>query len=303
MLKILITGITGFIGSKISEKLCKHGIEVIGLKREISDTWRCADFFDKVSWVNLDIENKWKDIIILEKPDVIIHAAWIGVEVEARDDFTHQSKNINFLVDLLEISKSIKLKKFIFLGSQAEYGVITGRISETAPTEALNAYGATKLAALEILKVFCKKNNIGWIWLRVFSLFGEKESPNWLIPAIIRNLKEVSTMDFTLGEQAYAYLYIEDFSNILYQITIKDIESGIYNISSNEVHKLRTLIEKIRDMVNNKAVLNFGVIPYRENQSMHIEGDISKLIGQIGEIQFTNFNVALQQTINYCNNI
>ena len=48
--------------------------------------------------------------------------------------------------------------------------------------------------------------------------------------------------------------------------------------------------------------LKFGTLEYRKNQSMHIEGDIKKLEDQIGEIHFTDFNVALENTINYLMN-
>jgi nucleoside-diphosphate-sugar epimerase len=299
MSNILITGITGFLGSHIAEELSHSGINVIGLKRVNSDTWRCADFEEKITWLNLDGEDNWKEKINELKPEVIIHSAWIGVEAKYRDDWKKQAENINFLVELLDVSKQINLRQFVFLGSQAEYGFFEGKITEDEPVMASNAYGSIKLASLEILRTFSEINSINWIWLRLFSLFGEKEGENWLIPSVIKKMMNDDGMDFTFGEQKYAYMYVKDFSKIIHSILIKSIHSGIYNVSSNQPIQLKSLIETLGAKINPSFKLNFGSIPYRQHQSMHIEGDTSKLTKEIGLTEFTDFNAALQNTIQY----
>jgi nucleoside-diphosphate-sugar epimerase len=295
MNKVLITGITGFLGSHIAENLIASDIKVIGLKRKNSDTWRCKGFEDAVHWVDLDDEKELSSMSF----DTVIHGAWIGVEADLRDNWGEQSKNISFLLSLLEISKNAGASKFIFLGSQAEYGNCNGKINEEYPANALNAYASVKLACLELVKTFCLTNNINWIWLRLFSFFGEKENSNWLIPSLIRSMKTEDQKDFTKGEQKYAYLYVKDFATIMNKIVQCSIQSGIYNISSSEVRTIKSLIEEIRDYVNPNFVLNFGALPYRENQSMHMEGDNEKLFSQIGKIFSTDFRKALVTTLEY----
>lgn len=299
MRKVLITGITGFLGSHIAENLISSNISVIGLKRKNSDIWRCNKFKDKIDWVEIPDNGSFIKQLTSHSFDTIIHAAWIGVESNDRDNWSEQIKNITFFVELLEAAKILEVKKIIFLGSQSEYGIINNKISENFQTNALNAYAATKLACLEILKSFSYINDINWIWLRLFSVFGEKENNNWLIPSLINTMSTKIEMDFTFGEQKYAYLYVKDFSEILKRITIQDIESGIYNVSSNEVRTIKSLILDIRNIINPEFILNFGAVKYRYGQSMHMEGDIQKLAGQIGEIKFSNYNIALQNTLNY----
>lgn len=299
MHKVLITGITGFLGSHIAENLVTNDIAVIGLKRKGSDIWRCQDFANKIHWVDLDDDGLFKEELKRHSFDTIIHGAWIGVESNDRDNWIVQSKNIPFLVELLDVAKEVGTEKFIFLGSQAEYGNIDGKISEEDKTQALNAYGSIKLACLEIVKTFCNTNDINWIWLRLFSLFGEKENENWLIPSLIQSMVNENQMDFTPGEQKYAYLYVKDFALLMNKLIVMSIHSGIYNISSNKTRTIKSLIEDIRNSVNPNFVLNFGALKYRNNQSMHMEGDILKLSSQIGEIEFTDYTIALQNTIKY----
>lgn len=299
MRKVLVTGITGFLGSHIAENLINSNIQVIGLKRKNSNIWRCDDFKDKIQWIDIDEQGLYKKQLIECSFDTIVHAAWIGVESNERDNWIQQTKNIPFLVELLDVAKEVGVDKFIFLGSQAEYGNISGRITENQSAEALVAYGSVKLACLEILKTFCKINEIDWIWLRLFSLFGEKENENWLIPSLIQSMKIDSQKDFTLGKQKYAYLYVKDFAMIINRIIVLPVQCGVYNISSNEIRTIKSLIEDIRNHINPDYILNFGRLPYRANQSMHIEGDITKISSQIGKIEFTDYSMALQDTLNY----
>jgi UDP-glucose 4-epimerase len=297
---ILITGITGFLGSHIAEKLINK-YYIIGLKRKNSNIWRCEEFKQKVIWIDVDGEDDYIKELKNYLIDTIIHGAWIGVQSIEREDWSLQAKNIQFLFDLLAVAKDAAIKKFIFLGSQAEYGNINGIVSEDMVCDPLNAYGSVKLACLEILKTFSKSNNIKWVWLRLFSLFGEKEDDTWLFPSLIKKFKNESEMDFTLGEQMYGYLYVKDFAMIIDKIVKLEIQSGIYNVSSEVTKSIRKLVEEIRDKINPKFQLNFGVLKYRNNQSMFIQGSSDKLKEQIGDIKITEFSIAIENTIKYYN--
>lgn len=299
MNKILVTGITGFVGSQIAELLVKKDFKVIGLKRSDSDMSRCEEIREKIIWVDVDEENDYKKILENLGFKILVHCAWIGVESSERDIWDLQLKNLIFFSELLQISKKANVKKIIVMGSQSEYGQFEGKISENHLANPTNAYAAIKLASLELIKNFSIINNINWIWIRVFSLFGEKESTNWLIPNAIYSIKNNVELKMTPGEQKYAYLYIKDFAEIICKIIDKNIDSGVYNVSSVKAISIKSIVTKIKDIVNPNFELKFGTLEYRNNQSMHIEGEMQKLENQIGEIHFTEFNIAIRNTINY----
>jgi nucleoside-diphosphate-sugar epimerase len=299
MHKVLVTGITGFLGSHIAENLTNNNISVLGLKRKSSNIWRCKEFSKKIEWIDIDEEGLYINELKQNSFDTIIHSAWIGVESDDRNNWTKQSENLIFFVKLLEVAKEIGVKKVIFLGSQAEYGIVNNKINESFPSNALSAYAGTKLGCLEIMKSFCCSNEINWVWLRLFSVFGEKENLNWLIPSLVNSMLKDSKMDFTFGEQKYAYMYVKDFAEIIRKIVVMKVDSGIYNISSNESRTIKSLIQNIRDYINPNFILNFGALNYREGQSMHMEGNIEKIISQIGKIEFSNFDIALRNTLKY----
>jgi UDP-glucose 4-epimerase len=299
MPRILITGITGFLGSHIAEKLIEAGFSIIGLKRPSSDAWRCDSYSHKIHWVVIDENKSFQTELSNLSIESIIHCAWIGVEASERDDWTLQANNIQFLIDLLEVARMGNISKFLCLGSQAEYGVLSEQVNEAHEVNPLTSYGSTKLACLQIFKSYCTSHAINWIWLRVFTIFGERESHNWLIPSLIRSMETTSQMNLTLGEQQYAYLYVKDFAQIVVSLSKLNIESGIYNVSAEEVLSIKYLIQQIRDKINPSFNLNFGALEYRKNQSMYIAGNTSKLSSQIGKPNYTDFVLALNNTISY----
>ncbi|MDL2296773.1 NAD(P)-dependent oxidoreductase [Bacteroidales bacterium OttesenSCG-928-B11] len=298
MKKIFITGATGFLGSHIVDALLLEGYTIYATRRAASDLSRCDLFFDKIRWVDIDKET-WADSIGEIVPDVIIHSMWIGVDAGNRSDWSQQIKNIELTEKLLEVAAKVKIGKFIGLGSQAEYGNFSCKIKEDALTMPDSAYGVVKKMCSDMTRIICEENNVKWFWLRLFPLFGEKESEKWLIPSVIKSIMTKDSMDFTLGEQKYAYLYVKDFAQAIVDVVKTDGSSGVYNLSSSNPMPLREVITKIRDLINPSFQLNFGKLPYRQGQSMHIEGDVSNFENSISKIPSSDFDEKLRQTIDY----
>lgn len=298
-MRILLTGATGFLGSHIAESLLTDKYEILALKRTISK-YDNLSFTHSVLWVDIDTLG-WEKRVVEFSPSIIIHTAWIGVSSEGRDNWNDQLENIDFMTQLLELARLCGNCKFISLGSQAEYGNFSGKIDETYPVNPTNAYGFVKVSAQRMLQSFCEIHNICWYWLRVFSVFGERESDKWLIPNVIKAiLQGEEKIDCTFGQQRYSYLYVKDFAEAVKKIVKSDGNySGIYNISSNHPIKLRTLLEMIKEKTNPNFQLNYGALPYRSGQSMHMEGDASKFQSQFGDIVLSDFENKLEKTINY----
>lgn len=298
---VLITGITGFLGSHIAEKFLLEGFNVIGLKRFSSNTWRNKDYFEDINWVNID-ESDWKTKIIKYEPSIIIHAAWSGVTSHSRDDIVMQMENVSMLSELLEVAQNIPSVRFVSLGSQAEYGKLDSIVDELYPLNPDNLYAVTKVLSQQLLEYYCKLKNINWYWLRVFSVFGEKESEQWLIPSVIKKaLSNEKELKLSAGTQQYTYMYCKDFANSVYMLACKEnLQSGIYNISSSNAKSLKSIIELIVNLTKNKHLnLNFGALPLRNNQSSLIEGSMSKFFEKVGKISYIPFEEALEKTISY----
>lgn len=298
---ILITGATGFLGCHLAQLLVNNNYKIVATKRNSSNLKNCIEFQEKVRWINVD-EKNWRDEIIELQPEIIIHAAWTGLLSFERNNWQTQSTNLLLLQDLLYIAEKSNTKKMIGLGSQAEYGNTDTVVSESHTLRPKNAYGVFKILSSQLLRYYCEINEIEWYWLRIFSVFGEKEAEEWLLPSIITSIitKKKKSMAFSPGDQQYAYLYVKDFAKAINKvIAVKDKKSGYYNISSVLPLPLKLIITLIRDTLDPQFILEFGGLPYRQDQSMLIAGNMTLYDEAFGTLQTTPLDESINNTINY----
>jgi len=296
----LITGISGFLGSQIAKQLQLEGHKLLATRRSSTNLLRCKEFETEIIWINIENE-EWQNEVIGYSPQTIIHSAWLGVSANDRDNWPVQFSNVEFVLNLLLIAKSCKVEKFISFGSQAEYGVFSGIIDENYPITPSSAYASAKVAVSQIINNYSTLNGLNWYWFRLFSFFGEQEDNNWLIPTLIKRIHSLERMDMTPGKQKYAYMYVGDLAKIVSKIVNFDLDSGIYNISSSKAISLLELTEKILKIIKPiSSQINFGAIPYRANQSMHIQGSTSKLETALGiKIHEIDFDESLASVVKY----
>lgn len=274
-MKILITGGTGFIGSHIVRTSLAAGHEVTALRRKKSSVARCTDFQNQITWLDHDAPD-WIQRAIASKPEVIIHSAWSGVTAAERADWKLQAVNLDLFTGLLHIAGAVGLKRFIAIGSQAEYGPINGRVDENYPCKPDTAYGATKLACLALLEGFARQNKMAYVWLRLFSIYGPGEGEQWFIPNLIRQMKLGQSPQLSGCEQRYDYLHIHDLAAALLAVLRQPEKCGVFNLSSNASLPLKQVVQLIKEYTGCRAEPVFGALPYRPGQSMHIEGDSTR---------------------------
>lgn len=296
-MKAFVTGASGFVGSYLVKVLIDEGHEVLCLKRPSSNLSKLDDYVSKVRWV--DNTDNWKESLVAFQPDIIYHLAWDGVTAKERSVWQKQIGNIIFQQELLDATLAAGSKKYVGIGSQAEYGNFKNKIDESYPVCPMSAYAAAKVAALDIVRAFCEINQIEWYWFRLFPLFGPHESDQWLIPSLIKNIFTQESMDFTPGEQKLPYLYVGECAKAIKAAITADGHSGVYNICSDNPLALKELVARIRDKVRPDFKLNFGAFPYRYGQSMYMEGDTTALRRNVYNIVTSDFEQRLSETIDY----
>lgn len=297
MQNVLVTGSTGFVGAYVLKILIEKGLNVAIIIRSNSDTWRVNKFLSSCLVLKSDLKNisslnsKIKDF----SPDCCIHLAWSGVFGSERNDEI-QYQNYFSSIQLLQLCIDVGCKNFIGLGSQAEYGQMSGIISEKDKVNPTTLYGKTKLKTFRKLKEISELNNINFTWLRLFSTYGPLDNNNWLIPYTIKKFLLKDSPKLTKGEQIWDYLYVEDAANAIVQIAIEK-KRGLFNLGSGNPIKLKDLIIIIKEKIDINLELKFGDIPYRDDQVMHLEADISKLKNVIEWIPKTSLDSGLEKTI------
>lgn len=294
-MKIFITGATGYLGYHIACQCLSDGHQVLCLRRSTSKSLFDEKQEQRVQWVTIN-EEDWVETVSAFAPDVLIHAAWGGVRGAGREDADIQKHNILMSNQLYSL---YPYKQIIALGSQAEYGYYIGPVSEDHELRPTMMYAKAKVASMHELQTYCDAKSIEWQWIRVFTVFGEKQTGG-MIPLAIKNCRDsVKQFDTTEGNQVYSYLYTKDFAEAICQVIGSKGKSGVYNISQPlDEHSNRDILETIKQMMGSSIQYNFGAVPYAKDQVMLMTGTVDKFKNAFGSIPHTEFRVALQNTIN-----
>ena len=119
---------------------------------------------------------------------------------------------------LIEAAARYGASKFVGLGSQAEYGALEGRITETALPRPTTLYGASKLATYVLTSQLASQLEIEFAWMRVFSAYGPDDNPHWLIPSTIEQMLRGERPQLTAGRQYWDFLFIDDLAKAILEV-------------------------------------------------------------------------------------
>jgi len=296
--QIAITGATGFIGAAIVRELLSSGDSVIALLRPNSDVSRLDDIKEDIQFESYDL---LKEDALKSKfsADVFIHCAWRGVAGEDRNEEFQIKENVPSVIKSVELASKLGCTQWIGLGSQAEYGNLNNKIDESSPTMPTTAYGKAKLAGGVAALGLCEVYGMAGSWLRIFSTYGPGDAPHWFIPHIIGELLAGRSPKLTKCEQLWDYLYVDDAARAVAAVARQTDAKGFFNLGSGSPHPLKTYVEAIRTLLKSNLIPDYGAVPYRPDQVMHLEANIDRLVGLTGWTPLVNFSEGLANMIEH----
>lgn len=294
-MRILITGAASFLGRHLVEYFLSKEEEVLALVRENA---RGVD-----ELLGYKANNKFKLIVLDMKDierldidfDVCIHLAWGGIGKEGRMDENIQRENINAAIKLMKVCKDRGAKRFLFAGSQAEYGQTLADIEakygkdfdinaipkqgEDAPTNPKSEYGKAKLELKSKLKNLGDSLVIEYVHMRIFSVFGSGDHETSLISTCIKNFKE--NKDVHIGEciQSWNYIYIKDLCEAVYLLSKKDLQGEfVFNVAGatnkilmDYVKDIKRLLDSSGDIVVEKKEAASEGLPFLNPNIEHLK--------------------------------
>ncbi|RLA96547.1 MAG: NAD(P)-dependent oxidoreductase, partial [Deltaproteobacteria bacterium] len=278
------------------------GAEVAVLLRPATtNLWRIEDVLHHLYIIEGDLSDIERSRLAIQEfaPEVVFHLAWFGVANRHRNDIKQISCNLYGSINLLRLSCDSGCKRWVGLGSQAEYGIPEGILREDLPTRPVTLYGAVKLCVCILSQRLCEICNTDFAWLRLLASYGPMDDSEHLIPWVILKLLRGENPNLTLGEQRWDYLYVEDVVEALWQVAITPEAYGIFNLGSGKPHTIRSIVESIRDLINPNLPLGFGKVPYHHDQVMHLQADISRLQQTIAWSPQVSLDEGLRRTVEW----
>jgi UDP-glucose 4-epimerase len=296
--RCVVTGAAGFLGSWLVRQLVREGHFVTVFFRGEPQAHRVSDWLGCVRVVRGSFQDcaGLSEKLTGETVDAFFHLAWSGVTADCRDDVVQISTNVVGSVRLWEIARDLGCKHWIGLGSQAEYGPRLDVLKEDLPLRPATAYGVAKVASAMLTAKMSEIAGMRHTWVRLLAIYGPGDEPKHLIPSTIRTLLAGNQPALTRGEQLWDYLYVEDAAKALARIAVTGA-TGSLNLASGQTVVIRKLVECLSALVGLDLPLNFGEVPYRPDQTMHLEADISRLRCATGWEPEVSLEEGLRRTI------
>ena len=261
--RILISGITGFVGSHLADLALEKGVEVFGLKRwNLSRMRNIRHIHDKINWIDCDITDNIsvKKALEKSKPHKIFHLAAESFVSTSWDHPSHyMDVNYKGTVNFLESMKDLGLTdtRILIPGSGEEYGEIHENelpITENTLLRPVNPYAVTKIAQDLISYVYHLTYGLKVIRVRAFNHEGPRRDNVFGIPWFAY---QIAKIEANLQEPVIKTGHIEDRRNFThvkdmvqaYWIAIEKCTPGeLYLIGSDEEDKIysyRQIIQKL----------------------------------------------------------
>lgn len=275
--KILITGATGYIGSRVAKNLIEKDYQVCALIRETSDIQKYPLPQAVTYAVHDGTVASIVEIFCAEKPDCVIHLA-------ARFIAEHQSSQVEML-----LTDNIVFSTGIFEGmkqSGCQYMINTTSSWEHYQGKRYNPvclYAATKRAVTDILKYYCEAAQITAMTLCIYDTYGPHDLRGKLIGKFFEIAESGAVLPMSEGQQQINYVYIDDVVEA-YIHSVEVIEQQTermrtYYLRSEETYTLQELSLIFEKAVHAHLHIEWGKRPYRAREVMEIYSGGERLPG------------------------
>jgi GDP-4-dehydro-6-deoxy-D-mannose reductase len=294
-MKVLITGIAGFVGSHLAELLVGKNYEVFGTCLACESLDNIQSLKKKIALYECDI----KDFDQLSKlvknilPDQIYHlAAFSSVGKSFEKPLKTLEVNLQGTLNLMEILRNSKKKiKLLLVGSADVYGKVEKKdlpIKETLPLNPVSPYGASKACADILAYQYFKSYGVPVIRARSFNHTGPRQAKGFVIPDFASQIAQI--------EKGYAKPFIKvgnleaerdisdvrDIVNAYYLLMKKGKLGEVYNISSGKSYKIKYLLDYLVNLSEKEIKVVHSQNKKRPTEIPVLLGDNRKIKKEVG---------------------
>lgn len=261
-MRILITGVTGFLGKTLLPLLIENFplAEILCCVRNIKKVDENILLNPRVK-ISIDID----DLIIQQfNPEFVIHLAAYNTSNEEKDDIEALiESNIRYGLHLLNaLRKVTSLKLFINTGSFSQY---------TSHGDAY-LYSASKSAFEVFLKYYSRIYNWKYITVVPYSVYGGLKTVKRILDYVIESVDAIDPVNMSPGEQKLDFIHVYDVANF-YVSAIKKYDDlanrTVFHIGTGKVTSIRQLAELVESTLCRRCNINWGGRDYRSNDIMY----------------------------------
>lgn len=306
-MNVVVTGATSFIGSVTVRQLLEQGHVVCAVVRPGTKNLNnlikkipagCENGLVMAKLDMAEIERLPEVMTELRRPrwDAFVHIGWDGAGSDNRTKRDVQQTNVQHSLAALRAAADLGCAKFLFTGSQAEYGVYHQWITEEMACHPVSEYGKAKAEFANRAKTLCKILKMEYIHTRIFSVYGPGDHPWSLVQTCLKTWQQGGEMKFGECTQQWNFLYIEDAAAALIALLMHS-KGGFYNVAGKDTRVLRSYIQEMYALCGSRGSFVYGERPQNAEGPADLMPDISKICGETGWRPVTPFAEGIYETL------
>ena len=314
-MKVLITGITGFVGSHLSEYLLKEENEIYGVFRWRSKLENIRHIQNKINLLYGDIRDGYslQKIFRDVQPDICFHLAAQSFVLESwNSPLETLSTNILGTINVLEaIRLTCPQCKVVVAGSSEEYGLVSPLeipIKETNPLRPMSPYGVSKVATDNLGILYNMSYKLKVVVTRGFNHTGPRRGE---VFATSNFAKQIADIEEGLKEPIIHvgnlealrdWTDVRDMVKAYWLAATKCLPGGIYNICSGKAMRVGDMLEILLSMTSVKITIEKDEARMRPSDVPILLGDYSKFKEETGWKPKIPFRKTLRDLLDYWRN-
>ncbi|MBN1297181.1 NAD-dependent epimerase/dehydratase family protein [bacterium] len=269
-MKLVVTGVAGFIGSHLAERALAEGHDVTGIdgfidyyprsikERNLTVCRSHSRFrFVEGNILDLDLDS------VCDGAAVVYHlAAQAGVRASWGKQFRiYTDCNVLGTQRVLEAARNRTVSRVVYASSSSVYGdAVDLPMKETAYPRPVSPYGVTKLAGENLCVLYTSNYGLPTVSLRYFTVYGPRQRPDMAFHLFIRAaLRGESPEIFGSGEQTRDFTFVDDAVDVTFRAGLIDGISGeVFNVGGGNRCSINTIFEKL------ESVMGVSINPHRK---------------------------------------
>ncbi len=321
-MRVLVTGVAGFVGYHLAQRLLADGIQVYGIDN-LNDYYDVAlkkARLDRLvaqprftfEFVELSDRQAVAELFQMQPFDAVVHlAAQAGVRYSLQNPWTYVDSNLTGFVNVLEGCRQHPVNHLVFASSSSVYGVnpkIPFATSDNVD-HPISLYAATKKANELMAHTYSHLFQIPTTGLRFFTVYGEWGRPDMAYFKFVKAIAEDRPIDvYNFGEMQRDFTYIDDIVEgvvrVMHQPPVA-VDAGsltkarykLYNIGNNQPVSLMRFIQVVEQAMGKEAQKNF--LPIQPGDVPITYADIDDLIRDVGFKPTTSIEVGIDRFVKW----
>ena len=272
--RVLVTGATGLIGSRVVGPLVASGFEVHAVARDVP-----ADAPGDVTWHAADLLDDAQRAGVVQRAGAthLLHLAWYA----EHGRFWEAPQNVAWTAATVRLAQEFAAaggRRAVVAGSCAEYEWgAAGVLAEDAVVRPATLYGTCKDATRRVAERLVPQ----LAWGRVFFLYGPGEHPARLVASIARAVVAGERAPLSAGTQRRDFLHVDDVAGAFAALVASDV-TGPVNVGSGDAVSVLEIARAIAEAGGRPDLLDVGALKQRPGDPPQIVADVARLRDEVG---------------------